>query len=250
MKTSEQSRFFSSINKFQTTTQWKQLNDSLKTLTSELVFWLSGLRLPGGFILLNHFRNLVAAGKVVATGLHAVVLSTVANKRLYVGFGFMGIVAPLAGCMHLLFNKTVIDVEWYHLNNFYLLLLLGPFITGVFICIGVYHLFPNGSKRAYALALPMGYLIGKIIWLYQIESNEEFEQITPLNVVLVGVLISVIIFFLSEWLAWRWAHRTRAFDARLDSLDNIVDEESISDAKFRSMFRQVYKEKKAFPKQF
>jgi len=230
--------------------QWKQLNESLKTLGSELVFWLSGLRLPGSYILLNHLRNLVAAGKVAATGLHAVVLATSANKRLYVGLGFMGIVAPLAGCMHLLFNKTIIDTTWYHLNNFYLLLLLGPFITGVFICIGVYHLFPTGSKRAYALALPMGYLIGKMIWLYQIQSNEEFYQIAPLSVILVGILLSVIILFLSDWLAWRWAHRTRAFDARLDSLDNIVDEESISDAKFRSMFRQVYKDKKAFPKQF
>jgi hypothetical protein len=247
MKTS---RIFLSKYKFQTTTQWKTLNDSLKTLGSELVFWLSGLRLPGGFILLNHLQTLVAAVKVAATGLHALILATAANKRLYVGFGFIGIVAPLVGCSYLLFDRTIVDVEWYHLNNFYLLLLLGPFITGVFICIGVYLLFPNGSKRAYALALPMGYLIGKIIWLYRIESNEEFYQIAPVNVILVGILISTVIMFLSEWLAWRWSHRIRAFACRRDSLDNIVDDEDISDAKFRSMFRQVYRDKKEFPKQY
>lgn len=232
--------------------QWKQLNDSLKTLGSELVFWLSGLRLHGEYIsiILNRLRNLAAAGRDVLTTLNALVLATSANKRLYVGFGFIGIVAPLAGCMYLLFDRTVVDVEWYHLNNFYLLLLLGPFITGVFMCIGVYLLFPNGSKRAYTLALPMGYLIGKIIWLYQIESNDEFYQITPVNIILVGVLISTVIMFLSEWLTWRWSHRIRAFKCRRDNLDNIVDEPSISDSQFRSMFRQVYKDKKAFPKQF
>lgn len=240
------------IYKQQPLIKWKQLNDSLKTLGSELVFWFSGLRLHGEYIsiILSLPKILGAAGRDALAGLHALVLATSANKRLYAGFGFIGIVAPLVGCSYLLFDRTIVDVEWYHLNNFYLLLLLGPFITGVFICIGVYHLFPTGSKRAYALALPMGYLIGKIIWLYQIESNEEFYQITPVNIILVGVLISVIILFLSEWLAWRWAHRTRAFDVRLDSLDNIVDDEDITDAKFRSMFRQVYKDKKAFPKQY
>jgi hypothetical protein len=232
--------------------KWKQLNDSLKTLGSELLFWFSGLRLHGEYIsiILSLPKILAAAVRDVLAGLHALALATTANKRLYVGFGFIGIVAPLVGCSYLLFDRTIVDVEWYHLNNFYLLLLLGPFITGVFICIGVYHLFPNGSKRAYTLALPMGYLIGKIIWLYQIESNEEFYQITPVNIILVGVLISTVIMFLSEWLTWRWSHRVRAFDCRRDSLDNIVDDEDISDAKFRSMFRQVYREKKEFHKQY
>jgi hypothetical protein len=96
----------------------------------------------------------------------------------------------------------------------------------------------------------MGYLIGKIIWLYQIESNDEFYQITPVNIILVGILISTVIMFLSEWLTWRWSHRVRAFKCRRDSLDNIVDDEDISDAKFRSMFRQVYRDKKEFPKQY
>jgi hypothetical protein len=245
MKTLTTRIFLSIHNKF-------NLQPLCENIGRNLLFLFSGQLLPGEFIstLLNHLRILAAAVKGVQAGLHALVLSATANKRLYVGFGFIGIVAPLVGCSYLLFDRTVVDVEWYHQNNFYLLLLLGPFITGVFICIGVYHLFPNGSKRAYTLALPMGYLIGKIIWLYQIESNEEFYQITPVNIILVGVLISTVIMFLSEWLTWRWSHRIRAFACRRDSLDNIVDDEDISDAKFRSMFRQVYREKKEFHKQY
>jgi hypothetical protein len=247
---------FLSINNYLQTTplQWKRLNDYLKASGCWLVaFWSAQLSL-GESITVSTVRtplNQVAAVvKAVRDGLTAQVLSLKTNRRLLVGFGFIGIMAPLVGCLHLLFDKSVMDREWYHLNNHYLLLLLGPFITGVFICIGVYHLFPNGCKRAYTLALPMGYLLGKIIWLYQIESNEEFEQIPPISIILLGVLISAVILFLNEWLAWRWAHRTRAFDSRLDGLYQIVDEESISAEKFRSMFKTVYQQKKNFPKEY
>lgn len=241
--------FLSSIYKPQPLIKWKQLNDSLKTLTSELVFWLSGLRLPGGFILLNHLRTLAAAGKVVLAGLHALVLSTSANKRLYAGLMFVGL-APLSGFICKLFNITDVVEGWYHVNAYYLFFVLGPFIVIVFTCIGVYHLFPVKSKRAFILAIPMGFAVGKIIWLIRATNNDQFHEITPIHLILVGILISVVVLLCTEWLAWRWAHRTRAFDSRLDSLDNVVDEPSISDSQFRSMFRQVYKDKKAFPKQF
>jgi hypothetical protein len=230
--------------------QWKTLNDSLKTLGSELVFWLSGLRLPGGFILLNHLQTLVAAGKVAKTGLHALVLATSANKRLYVGLGLVGIVAPLSGFICKMFNIADVVDGWYHVNAYYLFFVLGPFIVNVVVCIGIYHLFPNKSKRAFILAVPMGFSIGKIIWLIAATNNDQFHEITPTHLVLVGILISLIVLLCTEWFAWRWAHRTRAFDSRLDSLDNIVDEPSISDSQFRSMFRQVYRDKKEFPKQF
>jgi hypothetical protein len=244
---------FLSIYNLQTPLQWKKLNDSLKMAGRSLRCWLLSLSSHGKLFLPNRIPNLRAvavAVKAAVTTLDVLVLSVTTNKRLYVGLVFIGVIAPLAGCSYLLFDRTVLDREWYHLNNFYLLLLLGPFITGVFICIGVYHLFPNGSKRAFLLALPMGYLMGKIIWLYQIKSNDEFYELTPVHIILVGVLISIVLLISIEWLEWRWAHRTRAFDCRLDSLDNIVNEESISDAKFRSMFRTIYNEKKNFPKEY
>lgn len=232
--------------------QWKQLNDSLKTLTSELVFWLSGLRLHGDSIS-QSLNQILIRGRVVqgaSASLLALVKSTVANKRLFVGLVLMGIVAPLSGCIYMLFDQTVKIEDWYYLNNFYLFLVLGPFIKDVVICIGVYHAFPNKSKRALLLAVPMGFSIAKIIWLYTINSHDEFYSIPPGHIVFVGILVSVVILMSIEWFAWRWAHRTRAFDSRLDGLDNIVDEDSISDSQFRSMFRQVYRDKKEFPKQY
>lgn len=197
--------------------------------------------------------SLTRLGRAVLVALHglsALALSATANKRLYVGLVLIGILAPLSGCMYLLFDREVKEADWYYVNNFYLFLVLGPSIKDLFIAIGVYHLFPNKSKRAFLLSLPMGFAVGKIIWLVSVSSNEQFYEILPYHIIFIGVLISAVLLFSVEWFAWRSEHRVRAFDKRLDGLFQIVDEESISADKFRSMFRTTYQQKKNFHKEY
>lgn len=236
---------------FLTPLKWKRLNDYLKAVGYWLVSYWSAQSLPGECI--SQTQIPLPVGRVVRdlqAGLAALVLSATANKRLYVGLVLIGIVAPLSGCSYMLFDRSVRVEGWYYLNNFYLFMVLGPSITEAIICVGAYHLFPSKSKRAFLLSIPMGFAIGKIIWLCSVSSNEQFYEVAPSQIVFVGILISLVVLFSVEWFAWRNEHRFRAFCSRTDSLDNIVDEPSISDAKFRSMFKTIYQEKKNFPKQY
>lgn len=231
--------------------QWKKLNDLLKAVGYWLVSYWSAPFSLGEFTSLTpilHRPGRVALEALL--GLNALVLSLAANKRLYVGLILIGVVAPLSGVSYMLFDRTVMVEGWYYVNNFYLFLVLGPSITQVCLLLGVYHLFPRKSKRAFLLTIPMGFSVGKIIWLITVTSNEELHSLTPANIILVGGLVSFVVMFSIEWFAWRNEHRFRAFCSRTDSLYNVVNEPSISDAKFRGMFKTVYQQKKNFPKEY
>ena len=202
----------------------------------------------GAFISLLKKLSLVHVGRELNVGLHALADSATVNKRLFVGLVLIGIMAPLAGCFYLLFDKTDSVEGWYYVNNFYLLLVLGPSFKEIVVFVGVYHLFPKDSKRAYLLSIPMGFSIGKILWLLTITSNDQFHSITPFDFVFTGVVISAGLFFSIDWLIWRWSHRAMAFDARLKLIYQNADE--FSHEKVISMFKTTMREKLEFPKQY
>lgn len=219
--------------------------------------WRSLLSSPGRLIRvkmsrlnLRTHRTVVRVAREVLVGLDALLLSLGAqiNKRILIGVGLMGVAAPLVSCFYMLFDKAAFDETWYHASYFHLFLLLGPSLFILTCLIGAFFLFPAGSKRAYALSVPAGFTVGKILWLIQCTSNADFYSVVPLSFVLIGALISVFIFVAIDWLAYNKFHREDAFEARMTGIVNLADD--FDDAKFKSMVKTVWREKKAFRKQF
>lgn len=235
--------------------QWRRLGDLLRAAIRGSELWLLDQLWHGVLLQATQMKKTlrVLADKEVRAGLLAVqalALSVTASRRIYAGLGFVGIVTPLASCAYQLFDQGLIVRDWYHINNFYLFMLLGPYLSGLALTIGVFLLFPTGVKRSFTLLIPAAYFIGKIIWLYQTESNKEYWSVPSWSFFAVGLLISCVIFFLIEWFAHRQFHGKDSFNARVKSLGNVVDEEAISDAKFRSMFRQTFYAKENFKSQY
>lgn len=190
------------------------------------------------------------AESALRAGLAALRLATttLTNRRIFVGLGLMGVVAPLASCFYMVFDRGAYDESWYYVNHFHLFLTLAPSLFLLSCLIGAWLLFPQGSKRAYALVVPTGFTVGKILWLLQCTSNADFYSVVPLSFILIGALISAFLFMALDWLVWRKCHREDAFEARMTNLVKLADD--FDDAKFKSMVKTVWREKKQFEKQY
>lgn len=228
-----------------------QLCESTSTLSdsSRSSFW----RLAHGHFTqsMHKLRQLTAPVlKGVLAGLHALAMvsNNTINTRIFVGLGLMGVVAPLSACFYMLFDRVDFVQGWYHVNYFHLFFLLGPHLFLFFCLAGCFLLFPQGGKRTYMLAVPLGYNIAKIIWLTMASSNSDFWAVVPASLILIGVLISLVLFLAFGWLAQNKFHREDAFKARINKLCELADE--FDDAKFKSMAKTVYREEKAFQNQY
>lgn len=221
----------------------------LPSLCSWLWLWAHGLSMRVRTNQLNQVFVRVVRGQ--AAGLVALALLTLsqANRRILIGVGFMGVVAPLSACLYMLFDWRVDKVAgWYHDNYFHFFLLLAPYFCLMFCLIGVWFLFPYRSKRAYALTIPAGVTMGKILWLSLVTSNTEFYSFVPASFIFYGGLISVFLFISLDWLSHRKFHREDAFKARMNKLCELADD--FEDSKFKSMVKNVWREEKQFLKQY
>lgn len=218
------------------------------SLASRFLSLLRGLLTP---VRTNRWSQTFAhAAQVLRAGLAALLLATTAltTRRIFVGLGLMGVVAPLASCFYMVFDRGAYDESWYYVNHFHLFLTLAPSLFLLSCLIGAWFLFPVGSKRAYALTVPAGFTVGKILWLIQCTSNQDFYSVVPLSFILIGALISAFLFIALDWLVWRKCHREDAFDARIDGLVKLADD--FDDAKFKSMVKSVWREKQSFQKEY
>jgi hypothetical protein len=209
--------------------------------------WLYSALLHGLTISLQQINLHVHADQVLPA-IHAVAQQV--NRRIFVGLVLIGVVAPVAGSIYTLFSHQTVSEDWFYLNWFNLFLVLGPPLKNVFFAWGVFYLFPEGSKRAWIIALPMGEEIGKILWLLSITNNEQFWSIAPWHVYVTGICLAVFLLVISEFLTFRFHHRQLKYESTLQGLYNIVDEESIPDSKFRSMFKTTWKAKQDFQKEY
>lgn len=174
-------------------------------------------------------------------------ISSINNARVFIGLGLIGVVTPLAACLYLLFDRSVVVEGWYHQNMFYLFMLLGPYLSYIVGTIGVFLLFPHGVKRAYSLTLPLGLFIAKTIWLIQTTSNAEYWQLPTWSFVATGLLIAFVLLICLDWLVWVKCHREDSFKARFESIYQI--HEGLPLEKIGSMFIQTMRDKKNFEKQ-
>ena len=224
-----------------------------RSLLSHLSLWL---RVHGFFTVVRttkfcHLKMTIAhAHKALHAGLVALQLALLAqiNRRVYVGLFLMGVIAPVSACFYMLFDRVAFVEGWYHVNYFHLFFLLGPHLFITSCLAGAFLLFPEGSKRAYMLSIPMGYNVAKIIWLIMATSNQDFWAVVPSSILLIGILISTVLFFTLDWLAKRKFHREDAYKARMDNLVKLADE--FDDAKFKSMVKTVWQDEKSFQKQY
>lgn len=189
--------------------------------------------------------------QVATAGMNAPLLQTLVariNRRVFVGLCLMGVVAPLASCFYMLFERGAYDATWYYVNYFHLFLTLAPSLSLMASLIGVWFLFPYRSPRGYALAVPAGFTIGKILWLIQCTSNADFYSVVPASFVLIGVLISVFLFIASDWLVHNVFHREHAFERRLGTIYNGLP--YMSGDEVKDVIKQYVEEKQSFQKQF
>lgn len=224
--------------------------NSLQSLYSRLLPLVHGLFIPVKRKWLSLQTWTAHVGKEVLAGLNALLLSILSqiNRRIFVGLGMMGVVAPLSGCMYLIFDRGDYVQNWYHVNYFHLFLILGPSLFVLSCLVGVWFMFPYRSARAYSLAIPGGFTIGKILWLIQCTSNADFYSIVPSSFILIGALVSMFLFTASDWLVHNVFHRQDAFERRIGTLYNglnVLDGET-----FKTAFKKYVEEKKAFNKQF
>ena len=184
----------------------------------------------------------------VAVFLAAIFQARKANARIYFGFGLLGVMAPWAGACYLLFDKTAVDSSWYYTNSFYLFMVLAPFLKSVVEYIGIFLLFNPASKYRYVMAYPIGFALGKIIWLINVQNNAEFHQLEPVSFPLLCMLAVAVFIYVSNYLFHAQFHRADAFDARLNGLAQVADD--LPAEKVKSMFLTTWREKKEFQKQY
>jgi hypothetical protein len=182
--------------------------------------------------------------KVALAGLRALMMSATSNHRIYGGLVLMGVVSPLAACVYLVFDRTSVVNDWYHLNYFHLFFLIGPHLFQFFCLVGAFLLFPQGSKRAYLLAVPIGFVLAKIIWLILVTNNAEFWQVVPSSFVLIGILISGVLLLTIDFLTWRQFHGLDSFEKREKGLYQIADD--VTPEKFKSMVMETWRNKFEF----
>lgn len=221
--------------------QWKQLNDSLKALGCVLLSWLSGVPLLTQSYLLHVCRiflmrmNLVlAALEVRATlvSIKALVKSAIINNRVYVGLILVVIVAPFSTCIHMLPGmKDLVSKDWFYQCYYNLYLVLGPYFFCVCIVIAAFLWIPPVNKRikfsrksisfqlTRALSIPLGLVIGKIIWLtFLCDSNDDFERLGHWSVFAGGIVIGYATILVLDYLVWRQEH---VMNAHIDSLQGV-----------------------------
>jgi hypothetical protein len=159
---------------------------------------------------------LVLAGQALRATLASLIMASTVNSRVYTGYLLMAIF-PIASCSHLLFSRVVRDPEWFYGHYYDLFLVLGPYLSIVVCLLGVYFWMPQTNK-AKGLFLPIGFTVGKILWLMQVSSNQEFDQLPPLAFVIYGLLIGSLLPTVIDHLAWRKFHKHDGIIKRMDGL--------------------------------
>lgn len=209
--------------------------------------WLCSALAHGLTISLQQI-NLHVRVDQVRPVIHAMVQTV--NRRIFIGLVLIGVVAPVAGSFYTFLSHETVSEGWYYLNWFNLFLVLGPPLKNVFFAWGVFYLFPQGAKRAWIIALPMGEEIGKILWLLSISNNEQFWSVAPWHVYVTGISLAIFLLTVAEIFTFRYHHRQLKYKATFEGLYNVVDEESITDSKFRSMFKTTMIAQKNFQKEY
>lgn len=163
--------------------------------------------------------RLASVAREILAGLGAVVNSATVNARIYTGWLIIGIVAPLSATFYHRFDSALeIASMPYHGNWYYLFHAISPWMYDAILCVGVYHLFPSGSKRSYILVAAFGWLIAKCVHISLATSNEEWHQSASWPLIVMGISFAIIFFISIDWFAWRKFHKFDSIPARIKGI--------------------------------
>jgi hypothetical protein len=196
----------------------------------------------------NLSMRIVPVLRVPRAGLVALFLTSVTNIRIFWGIGLMGVVAPLAACVYMVFDRTDYVQGWYHVNNFHLFHILCPWLFVLACILGLFLMFKITEKRRYTAAIPAGYVIGKIIWLINTGSNEEYWKFVPWQFLLSGLLVAVVTMALMDYLTYRHFHGKDSLTRRFETIYNASDK--LPADQIVSMFKKNFEEYKSFESKY
>lgn len=183
------------------------------------------------------------AFKGVHAGLIALMMAATVNYRIYVGLATMLVLAPLSYCSYAIFDRAQHIAGWYHHNYFHLFFLIRFQIAFAVFLIGLYHFLPK-DNRVKILSIPLGFLFMSIALNVLADSNDDIWRVADISLWAAGVCLSMVIFYLSDYLTHRKFHRADAFDKRLDGIAQIA--EDLPAEKVVSMFLTTWRERKEF----
>ena len=149
-----------------------------------------------------------------------------AFPRVITGLVLLVIVAPYADVFYtrLDFNARVSPEVWYYESYHWLFLCLGPYLKSIFQTIGLYLVFARGSSILSLIAVyALMFDIGKVFWLLQVTSHEEYKSLPTEWFLVYGFAAGLFIVLIMDRLTFWLHHRVNAIKARLMGLRNIAD---------------------------
>jgi hypothetical protein len=175
------------------------------------------------------------AVRVILAGLSAVASSATVNWRIYTGLALWGIVTPLSMVAYKLCDKTIDDGS-YNGNLYYTLHAMGPFIAMAVFLIGAFHLFPFGKKRAYGIAIPLGFILQKIALIALCTSNEDWHTWMSWPLFVAGILTAITLFISFDHFIWRKYHD---FDGKMARLSGLVQISNMTSEEKTRLIKEI-----------
>jgi hypothetical protein len=224
--------------------RWERELQRLESWLSLL--WQHGVYTPvKTSLLVLKNQKLVLAGQdhlvTLIANARALVMASTVNSRVYVGLLLMLVATPLASCSHLLFNQELRNPDWYYRNYYDLFLVIGPYAS-IFLCLLGVYFYSDYTKKAKALYFPMGMALGKVLWLIQVSSNDEFNSLPSIAFLFYGLMISALLPTVLDHLIWRKFHDFDGKMARIEGLTNVLP----MDDKSKSMLVNEIKKARSF----
>ena len=187
-------------------------------------------------------HRLASAVREMSAGLSALVNSSTVNMRIYVGLVLVWVLAPLSLSICYIFDKSVLDFSWYHVNYWYLFAALGPWMAMFFFTLGMFHINPYNKLTLYNVIPPISFTVIKMFKIVLCTSNTEWNAFPSVEIISVGILSSIVLIISIEHFAWRQFHKYFGHMCRLEGLTEIS---SMTEAE-KTMFKNEIKKAKTF----
>lgn len=181
------------------------------------------------FSSLSSTRNNKNSKSLVLVDRAAAVLNVAAIAkafpRVIVGLFLLVVAAPYADIFYtrLDFNDRVPAEVWYYESYHWLFLCLGPYLKSIFYTIGLYLIFARGiSILSLVAAYALMFDIGKVFWLLQVDSHEEYKSLPTGWFLAYGFITGCFLILITDRLTYWLNHRVEAIKRRLHGLNNLV----------------------------
>jgi hypothetical protein len=186
---------------------------------------------------ISRFR--VSAPRALRAGLVAVVNSATVNNRAYTGLFIWGVLTPLSLVFYKLFDRSVEDHSYIG-NNYWTLHAMGPYLAMCVFLIGAFHHYPYGSKRAYGVVIPLGFMLQKLVLIVLCTSDEEWHTWMNWPLFVGGILLSIVLFISMDHFIWRKYHD---FDAKMARVQGLVLISSAKESEKNLICQEIEKAK-------